>query len=105
MKKTAKSESAISQDFDQATEDFAALTRDLTTLIEKMKAIAVGSSNEAVCKTVEELRTEAQALFEKVAAKGQQSSKAVGRQIEARPVLSLLVVFAVGFCASRLLSR
>lgn len=105
MKKNTKSESTAAPDFDQAKEDFAALTRDLAALIEKMKVIAVDSSSEAVCSTVEELRTEAQALFEKVAAKGQRSSKAVGRQIEARPVLSLLVVFAVGFCASRLLSR
>ena len=44
-------------------------------------------------------------LLEKLAAEGERSTKAVGRQIEAQPVISVLVAFGVGFCVSRLLSR
>ena len=39
------------------------------------------------------------------AAQGQRSAKAIGRQIEEQPVMSLLVAFGVGFVASRMLIR
>jgi len=58
-----------------------------------------------VRESVEELGDKARILYEQVAAQGERSAKAVSRQIEARPILSLAVAFAVGFCASRLLSR
>jgi ElaB/YqjD/DUF883 family membrane-anchored ribosome-binding protein len=86
-------------------QDILALTRDLTALIEKMKTIAVEDSGDAVRDSVEAIGGKARALYDRVAAQGEQSAKAVGREIEARPVLSLLIAFAVGFCVSRLISR
>lgn len=105
MKQDAKSETAAAPDIDQVKQDILALTRDLTALIEKMKTIAVEESGDAVRDSVGAIGSKARALYDKVAAQGEQSAKAVGRGIEARPVLSLLVAFAVGFCISRLISR
>jgi ElaB/YqjD/DUF883 family membrane-anchored ribosome-binding protein len=105
MKLNVKSEAAVAPDIDRVKEDIVALTRDLASLIDKMKTVAVDGSGEAVRESVEELGATARALYEKVATQGERSAKFVGRQIEAQPVLSLLVAFAVGFCASRLLSR
>jgi ElaB/YqjD/DUF883 family membrane-anchored ribosome-binding protein len=105
MEQDAKSETAVAPDIDQVKQDILALTRDLTALIEKMKTIAVEDSGDAVRDSVEAIGGKARALYDRVAAQGEQSAKAVGREIEARPVLSLLIAFAVGFCVSRLISR
>jgi hypothetical protein len=83
----------------------SALTRDLTALIEKMKTIAVEDSGDAVGDSVEAVGSKARALYDRVAVQGEQSAKAVGRESEARRVLSLLIAFAAGFCVSRLISR
>jgi hypothetical protein len=101
MKQNAKSEATVAPDIDQVKEDILALTRDLAALMDKMKIVAADGSGEAV----EALGDQVRVLYEKVAAKGEQSAKAVGRQVEAQPILSLLVAFGVGFCASRLLFR
>jgi ElaB/YqjD/DUF883 family membrane-anchored ribosome-binding protein len=105
MKQDAKSETAAAPDIDQVREDILALTRDLTTLMEKMKTVAVEESGDTVRESVEAIGSKARWLIDRVAAQGEQSAKVVGREIEARPVLSLLVAFAVGFCISRLISR
>lgn len=101
MKQNAKSEATVAPDIDQVKEDILALTRDLAALVDKMKTVAADGSGEAVDALGDQVRV----LYEKVAAKGGQSAKAVGRQVEAQPILSLLVAFGVGFCASRLLFR
>lgn len=98
-------ETSAAPDIDEVKEDILALTRDLTALIEKMKTIAVEDSGDAVRDSAEAIGSKARVLYDKVAAQGEQSAKAVGREIEARPVLSLLAAFAVGFCISRLMSR
>jgi len=105
MKQSAKSQPTTAPDIDQVKEDILALTRDLASLIDKMKTVAGDSSGEAVRESAEELGDKARILYEQVAAQGERSAKAVSRQIEAQPILSLLVAFAVGFCVSRLLSR
>lgn len=104
MEHTVKSQLAA-PGIDQVKDDIIALKRDLAALIDNMKTAAIDGSGDAVRESVEQLGERARTLYDKVAAQGAQSAKAVGRQIEAQPVLSLLVAFGVGFCASRLLAR
>jgi hypothetical protein len=40
-----------------------------------------------------------------LAAQGERSMKALGRQVEEQPIMSLLLAFALGFAGSRWLSR
>jgi ElaB/YqjD/DUF883 family membrane-anchored ribosome-binding protein len=105
MTQSAKRKTAAAPDIDQVKDDILALARDLAVLIEEMKAVAVEESGDAVRESVDAIGSKARALYDRMAAQGEQSAKAVGREIEARPVLSLLIAFAVGFCVSRLISR
>jgi ElaB/YqjD/DUF883 family membrane-anchored ribosome-binding protein len=102
---SVKNERAEISDIEQVKDDIAALKRDLALLISTMTSAAVDGSGAAVRESAEQLSEGARVLYEKVAAQGDRTVKAVGQQIEAQPVLSLLVAFGVGFCASRLLSR
>jgi ElaB/YqjD/DUF883 family membrane-anchored ribosome-binding protein len=105
MTQSAKGKTAAAPDIDRVKDDILALARDLAVLIEEMKAVAVEESGDAVRESVDAIGSKARALYDRVAAQGEQSAKAVGREMEARPVLSLLIAFAVGFCVSRLISR
>ncbi|MDE1146151.1 MAG: hypothetical protein PW843_05930 [Azospirillaceae bacterium] len=51
------------------------------------------------------LKAEANDIYKVLAAKGEAAAKAVGTQVEAQPITSLLLAFSAGFIASRLLSR
>lgn len=84
--------------------DVAALKRDLAALVRSMKADV---SEDVACarSAVGQWGDEALRVYENLAAQGGRSVKAVGRQVEQQPVMSLLVAFAVGFLGSRLLPR
>jgi hypothetical protein len=105
MEHNVKSPLAAAPGLDQVKDDIVALKRDLAALLDKMKAFAVDGAGEAARDSAEQLGDGARMLYERLAAQGERSAKAVGRQIEAQPVLSLLVAFGVGFCASRMLAR
>ena len=94
-----------SLDFDAVVEDLAALRRDVAALMSQMKSGALKGANGAAETLIGELCERASRLYEKVAAQGERSVKSVGHQIEERPVVSLLLAFAAGFIASRLLNR
>jgi hypothetical protein len=84
--------------------DVAALKRDLAVLIRQMK-IAAGDDVACERSVAGQLGDEALRIYENLAAQGDRSIKALGRQVEEQPVVSLLVAFAVGFIGSRMLSR
>lgn len=105
MKRSVKSEPTEEPDIDRVKEEISALTRDLALLIDKLKTAAADGSVEAVRESVEQLGDRARMLHETLGAQGERSANAVTRQIEAHPVVSLLVAFGVGFLASRLLAR
>lgn len=105
MEDSVKGSPAAAPGLDQVKDDIVALSRDLAALLDKMKAVAVGGAGEAARESAEQLGESARMLYDRLATQGERSAKAVGRQIEAQPVLSLLVAFGVGFCASRLLLR
>lgn len=84
-------------DFQAIATDIAALKRDLSTLLRSMKDNAMND--------VGHLGEEAVQGYHTVAAQGERAIKAVGHQVEERPLLSLALAFALGFVGSRLLSR
>jgi len=92
-------------DFDAIVEDLAALRRDFSALMSQMKSGAFKGANDAAENGLGQLGDMADDLYESVAAQGKHSAKAIGRQLEKRPVASLLIAFGVGFIASRLLTR
>jgi ElaB/YqjD/DUF883 family membrane-anchored ribosome-binding protein len=100
-----KSAAETTPDLDTIVEDLAALKRDLATLMNHMKTDALNGASEAAQSAIGRIGDRAEGIYESLAAQGKRSGKAIGRQVEEQPVVSLLIAFAVGFCASRLLSR
>ncbi len=71
-------------------DDVAALKRDLAHLIENVKKTSKGTAND---------------VYRNIAAESERSIKAVSRQVEEQPLMSLLIAFGVGLVGGRLLSR
>jgi len=92
-------------DFDAIVRDIAALRQDFADLMNQMKSGALKGANGVAENVLGDLSDKANHLYDSVTAQGERSVKAVSRQVEERPMVSLLVAFGVGFIASRLLSR
>lgn len=105
MQQNAKEQLAAAPGIDQVKDDILILQRDLASLFDRVKSAAVDGTGGPMLESAEQLGDGARLLYRKLAGQGERSVKALGRQIEAQPVVSLLVAFGIGFCASRLLSR
>ena len=81
-------------DLDAIVKDIAILKKDLGKLMGHVKAGATETVNG-----------EARRIYGSLAAERERSVAAITQQVEARPITSLLVAFAVGFIGSRLLPR
>lgn len=92
-------------DLEVIVSDLASLRRDITTLTDHLKIGAVNGAKGAARDAAGHLGDEAERLYSSLAAQGQRSLKALGRQVEEQPMMSLLLAFALGFAGSRLLSR
>jgi len=92
-------------DLDAIVSDLASLRRDLSALTDHLKAGAINGAKGATLDVAGHLGDEAERLYGNLAAQGERSMKALGRQVEEQPVMSLLLAFALGFAGSRLLSR
>ena len=101
----ARPDSATPADFDAIVEDLAVLKRDFAALMGHVKSGAFNGASDAAETVIGELGDRAERLYEGVAAQGKRSAKAIGRQVDARPVTSLLLAFGAGFIVSRLLNR
>jgi hypothetical protein len=88
-------------DIDAIVSDLASLRRDLAALTDHLKIGAVSSAKGAA----RDVAGEAERLYGNLAAQGERSMKALGRQVEEQPVMSLLLAFALGFAGSRWLSH
>jgi ElaB/YqjD/DUF883 family membrane-anchored ribosome-binding protein len=91
--------------FNAIVDDIATLRRDFTALIGQMKSSPLKSANDVAEHTVSELSDRVSHLYDSVATQGQRSAKAIGKQVEEQPMMSVLIAFGIGFLASRLLSR
>jgi ElaB/YqjD/DUF883 family membrane-anchored ribosome-binding protein len=102
-KATPDSETPI--DIAAVADDLAALRHDFAALMSQMKSASFSSGNDAAENAVRQIGDRANRLYDVVAARGERSARALGRQIEEQPIMSLLIAFGVGFVASRLLVR
>ncbi|HMK67895.1 MAG TPA: hypothetical protein VK433_05055 [Stellaceae bacterium] len=90
---------------DAIGDDLASLKRDLARLMVHVKNGTYGATRQGVADTVEHLSEEADRLYRNVAKTGGRSIKAVSRQIEARPFVSVLVAFGIGLIGGRFIAR
>jgi hypothetical protein len=107
MSATAKIHAASesSPDLDAIATDLASLRRDVASLTDHLRTGAIKGAKGATQDLAGHLGDEAERLYGNLAAQGERSMKALGRQVEEQPVMSLLLAFALGFAGSRWLSR
>ncbi len=91
--------------FDTIVDDLGTLKRDLGRLMDQMKSGAVDGASEAAQNLLNQLNERASDIYENLSDQGERSVRAISRQVEERPITSLLVAFGAGMIVSRLLSR
>ena len=92
-------------DLESIANDLAALKQDFATLIADLRAGTVGRAKTAAHDAAEQLGDRAANLYSQAAAQAEKGARVLAQEIDERPLTTLLVAFAVGFVASRLLSR
>jgi len=91
--------------FDTIVDDLGTLKRDIARLMDQMKTGAVDGASEAAQNLLNQLNERASDIYDNLSDQGERSVKAISRQVEERPITSLLVAFGVGMIVSRLMSR
>ena len=88
-------------DLDTIRDDIDTVRKDLARLMEHVKAGALHN----ITGQVEEMSDEARRLYNQALAGGERGAEALARQVEERPLTSLLIAFGLGFIGSRLILR
>jgi hypothetical protein len=107
MQATMKSNGGVenNSDLEAIMNDIAALKRDFGALAEHLKTGAVDGASGAARDAAARVSDEARRLYGNLAEQGQYSVKALGRHVEEKPVMSLLIAFVLGLIGSRMLLR
>ncbi|MDE2229611.1 MAG: hypothetical protein KGL11_11300 [Alphaproteobacteria bacterium] len=88
-------------DLDVIRDDIEALRKDLSRLMEHVKSGAF----QNIAGWVEEMSDDARRLYSQVLSEGERSAEALARQVDERPLASLLIAFGLGFLGGRLVLR
>ena len=88
-------------DLDTIVSDLAALRDEVATLTNHLKTSAINGASGAAHGAADFIGDEAERLYGKMAAEGSRYAKAVSRNVEKRPVESLLLAFGIGFIGGR----
>jgi|SRR4051794_22362810 ElaB/YqjD/DUF883 family membrane-anchored ribosome-binding protein len=92
-------------DIEAIAEDVAALKRDLAALMVHVRSGATGGIAGAARQVTAQLGGEAKELYDRLAAEGERAAETIGRHVDEQPLSSVLIAFAAGFVAGRLLPR
>ena len=103
IKEGANGETAA--DLHAIMSDIASLQRDLATLAGHFKNGAVNGVSDAARSAAGQIGEQASRAYDNWAVQGDRSVKAISKQIEEQPVMSLLIAFGLGFLGSRLLAH
>jgi ElaB/YqjD/DUF883 family membrane-anchored ribosome-binding protein len=95
------SESSTSRTDDTDTPDLAQLKADIADLKSAFSKL-VDDAKKGATKGV---GREAERLYSQLADTSERSASALAREVEERPLTSLLIAFAIGFIGGRLLTR
>ena len=91
--KTRAAAEDVADEVSRLREDLSALKSDIARLVKGMRSDAG------------EIGEETQQLYAKLVKDSERSARAIVRELEDRPLTTLLVAFAVGFIAGRFLPR
>lgn len=91
----------VDKELDQLKSDVATLREDMATLIDTMKAAGMEQGREAYDRAYSRARQ----AGERVRERAGEAYGVVGREVEDRPLTSVLVAFGTGFVVGMLLDR
>ena len=91
-------------EYDTLQQEISDLRRDFSTLLENLRGRGDGVARDAET-TIRDLAGQAQRVYDDLSRSGRDSLSAVGKTIEERPLVSILIAFVLGFLGSRLLDR
>lgn len=94
-----------SPDMDTVMADIATLKRDLATLLSAKTGSVANDMVDEAKGMAAHLGDEARHACRNLAEQGERTIKAIGHQVEEKPVIFLLLAFAAGFLGGRLLPR
>ncbi len=97
--------SASPKDMDTIAKDLAALRRDFAALIADLRDGPLSNAKAAAQEAAGQLGGKAADLYGQASERAGKGADVIVREIEERPLTTLLLAFSVGFIASRLLSR
>jgi len=88
--------------------DLAKLIEDINMLKRDIAAIAERSGEQVKSSAVDaasKISAEAQRLYDSVTTNSERSLEALSTEIEQRPLVSVLIAFALGYLGGRLMHR
>ena len=88
-------------DLDAIRDDIDKLRKDLGRLMEHVKSGAL----QNIAGQVEDMSDEARRLYNRALAEGGRGADALARQVEERPLATLLIAFGLGFIGGRIVLR
>lgn len=91
-------------DYDTIQQELSDLRRDFSTLLESLRGRGDGVARDAE-NTIRDLASQAQRVYDDLSRGSRDSLHAVGKSIEQRPLVSIVIAFVLGFIGSRLLDR
>jgi ElaB/YqjD/DUF883 family membrane-anchored ribosome-binding protein len=92
-------------DIEAIADDVAALKRDLAALMAHVRGGAAEGVVGAARQATAQLGDEAKEFYARLAAEGERTAQTISQHIDEQPLTSVLVAFAAGFLAGRLLPR
>jgi hypothetical protein len=81
--------------------DIAALKRDVTSLIDHLKTGATHGVRSAAAQ----VNGGSRRLYRGAATEGDRALKIIGKQVEERPLVAVLIALGVGYIGGRVLTR
>lgn len=92
---------AMDKEMDQVKTDIADLREDMATLLRTMKEVGMAEGQELYDRAYERSRR----AGERVRERAGETYAAIGREVEERPLTSVLTAFATGFVVGMILDR
>ncbi|MGH7008473.1 MAG: hypothetical protein ACRED7_08725 [Stellaceae bacterium] len=88
-------------ELDTIRDDIDTLRKDLARLMEHVKSGALHN----IAGQVEDMSDEARRLYNRALVEGERGADVLARQVEERPLTTLLIAFGLGFIGGRMVLR
>jgi ElaB/YqjD/DUF883 family membrane-anchored ribosome-binding protein len=92
-------------DLDTIARDLTVLKQDVAALIAELRAGTTARAKTMVHDAAEQVTNTASQLYGQATAGAERTVKSISKEVDEHPLSSLLVAFAIGFVANRVLSR